>query len=59
MSFEEAAILESHGMDVVSPGGHSNSDEVDGNDFPEQVGSSVRLNGPLRTADSRGPAWFI
>ncbi|KAG7268008.1 hypothetical protein CRUP_025882 [Coryphaenoides rupestris] len=32
----EAAILESHGMDVVSPGGHSNSDEVDGNEFPEQ-----------------------
>ncbi|XP_059927519.1 homeobox-containing protein 1-like isoform X1 [Gadus macrocephalus] len=38
----EAAILESHGMDVVSPGGHSNSDEVDGNDFPEQ-GSEVSV----------------
>ncbi|KAJ3592972.1 hypothetical protein NHX12_005310 [Muraenolepis orangiensis] len=38
----EAAILESHGMDVVSPGGHSNSDEVDGNEFPEQ-GSEVSV----------------
>ena len=35
--FEEAAILESHGIEVQSPGGHSNSDEVDGNDFPDQV----------------------
>ncbi|XP_054626535.1 homeobox-containing protein 1-like isoform X6 [Dunckerocampus dactyliophorus] len=32
----EATILESHGIDVQSPGGQSNSDEVDGNDFPEQ-----------------------
>ncbi|XP_061876758.1 homeobox-containing protein 1-like isoform X4 [Entelurus aequoreus] len=32
----EAAILESHGIDVQSPGGQSNSDEVDANDFPEQ-----------------------
>ncbi|XP_054626530.1 homeobox-containing protein 1-like isoform X2 [Dunckerocampus dactyliophorus] len=31
-----ATILESHGIDVQSPGGQSNSDEVDGNDFPEQ-----------------------
>lgn len=35
--FEEAAILESHGIEVQSPGGQSNSDEVDGNDFPDQV----------------------
>lgn len=35
--FEEAAILESHGIEVQSPGGQSNSDEVDSNDFPEQV----------------------
>ncbi|KAM9860809.1 homeobox-containing protein 1-like [Aulostomus maculatus] len=33
----EAAILESHGIDVQSPGGQSNSDEVDGNDFPDQA----------------------
>lgn len=32
-----AAILESHGIEVQSPGGQSNSDEVDGNDFPDQV----------------------
>ncbi|KAM3877078.1 homeobox-containing protein 1-like [Diretmus argenteus] len=32
----EAAILESHGIEVQSPGGQSNSDEVDGNDFPDQ-----------------------
>nr|XP_057934842.1 homeobox-containing protein 1-like isoform X2 [Doryrhamphus excisus] len=31
-----ATILESHGIDVQSPGGQSNSDEVDGNDFAEQ-----------------------
>lgn len=35
--FEEAAILESHGIEVQSPGGQSNSDDVDGNDFPDQV----------------------
>lgn len=34
---EEAAILESHGIEVQSPGGQSNSDEVDGSDFPDQV----------------------
>uniref|UniRef100_A0A3B4TYP4 Homeobox-containing protein 1 n=1 Tax=Seriola dumerili TaxID=41447 RepID=A0A3B4TYP4_SERDU len=34
-----ATILESHGIDVQSPGGHSNSDDIDGNDFSEQVGS--------------------
>lgn len=33
---EEAAILESHGIEVESPGGLSNSDEVDASDFPEQ-----------------------
>ncbi|KAF0043545.1 hypothetical protein F2P81_004882 [Scophthalmus maximus] len=33
----EAAILESHGIEVQSPGGQSNSDEVDGNDFPDQA----------------------
>ncbi|KAM9432763.1 homeobox-containing protein 1-like isoform 1-T9 [Salvelinus alpinus] len=32
----EAAILESHGIEVQSPGGHSNSDEIDGNDFSDQ-----------------------
>ncbi|KAG9336134.1 hypothetical protein JZ751_002481, partial [Albula glossodonta] len=31
-----ATILESHGIDVQSPGGHSNSDDVDGNDYSEQ-----------------------
>lgn len=31
------AILESHGIEVQSPGGQSISDEVDGNDFPEQA----------------------
>ncbi|CAO2591319.1 Homeobox-containing protein 1 [Lemmus lemmus] len=38
--FEEAAILESHGIDVQSPGGHSNSDDVDGNDYSEQDDST-------------------
>uniref|UniRef100_A0A3Q2YSR3 Homeobox-containing protein 1 n=1 Tax=Hippocampus comes TaxID=109280 RepID=A0A3Q2YSR3_HIPCM len=33
----EATILESHGIDVQSPGGHSNSDDIDGNDFTDQV----------------------
>lgn len=37
-----AAILESHGIEVQSPGGQSNSDEVDGNDFPDQ-GCDVSL----------------
>ncbi|XP_058470346.1 homeobox-containing protein 1 isoform X2 [Solea solea] len=32
-----ATILESHGIDVQSPGGHSNSDDIDGNDFSEQA----------------------
>uniref|UniRef100_A0A671SJ36 Homeobox-containing protein 1 n=1 Tax=Sinocyclocheilus anshuiensis TaxID=1608454 RepID=A0A671SJ36_9TELE len=31
-----ATILESHGIDVQSPGGHSNSDDVDANDYNEQ-----------------------
>ncbi|KAF5892197.1 homeobox-containing protein 1 isoform X1, partial [Clarias magur] len=30
-----ATILESHGIDVQSPGGHSNSDDIDGNDYTE------------------------
>ncbi|XP_042188656.1 homeobox-containing protein 1-like [Callorhinchus milii] len=29
----EAAILETHGIDVQSPGAHSNSDDIDGSDF--------------------------
>ncbi|XP_068174238.1 homeobox-containing protein 1-like isoform X2 [Antennarius striatus] len=37
-----AAILESHGIEVQSPGGQSNSDEIDGNDFPDQ-GCDVSL----------------
>ncbi|XP_053239735.1 homeobox-containing protein 1 isoform X10 [Podarcis raffonei] len=36
----EAAILESHGIDVQSPGGHSNSDDIDGNDYSEQDDST-------------------
>ncbi|KAI1895823.1 hypothetical protein AGOR_G00110730 [Albula goreensis] len=35
-----ATILESHGIDVQSPGGHSNSDDVDGNDYSEQDDSN-------------------
>lgn len=35
--FQEATILESHGIDVQSPGGHSNSDDIDSNDYTEQV----------------------
>ncbi|XP_022528950.2 homeobox-containing protein 1a isoform X6 [Astyanax mexicanus] len=31
----EAAILESHGLDVQSPGGQSNSDEIDGTEYSE------------------------
>ncbi|KAM6943626.1 homeobox-containing protein 1-like [Xenentodon cancila] len=38
----EAAILESHGIEVQSPGGQSINDEVDGNDFPDQ-GCEVSL----------------
>ncbi|XP_077147851.1 homeobox-containing protein 1 isoform X3 [Ranitomeya variabilis] len=34
------AILESHGIDVQSPGVHSNSDDVDGNDYSEQDDST-------------------
>ncbi|XP_069751651.1 homeobox-containing protein 1-like isoform X3 [Narcine bancroftii] len=32
----EAAILESHGIDVQSPGGHSNSDDIEVNEYCEQ-----------------------
>lgn len=39
--FQEATILESHGIDVQSPGGHSNSDDIDGNDYTEQVRDQV------------------
>uniref|UniRef100_H3A1U7 Homeobox containing 1 n=1 Tax=Latimeria chalumnae TaxID=7897 RepID=H3A1U7_LATCH len=39
-TLQEAAILESHGIDVQSPGGHSNSDDVDGNDYSEQDDST-------------------
>uniref|UniRef100_A0A8B9RQ20 Homeobox containing 1 n=1 Tax=Accipiter nisus TaxID=211598 RepID=A0A8B9RQ20_9AVES len=49
----EAAILESHGIDVQSPGGHSNSDDVDGNDYSEQVSTVNELRGPKRES-SRG-----
>ncbi|XP_065112623.1 homeobox-containing protein 1 isoform X2 [Paramisgurnus dabryanus] len=34
--FQEATILENHGIDVQSPGGHSNSDDIDANDYNEQ-----------------------
>ncbi|XP_029114444.1 homeobox-containing protein 1-like isoform X8 [Scleropages formosus] len=34
------AILESHGIDMQSPGGHSNSDDIDGNDYSEQDDST-------------------
>ncbi|XP_013871030.1 homeobox-containing protein 1 isoform X2 [Austrofundulus limnaeus] len=44
-----AAILESHGIEVQSPGGQSNSDEVDGNDFPDQ-GCEVSLFDKRATA---------
>lgn len=50
VSFEEAAILESHGIEVQSPGGQSNSDEVDGNDFPDQVGNEFRTSAPALKA---------
>nr|XP_024003236.1 homeobox-containing protein 1-like [Salvelinus alpinus] len=33
----EATILESHGIEVQSPGGHSNSDDIDGGDYTEQA----------------------
>ncbi|KAL0967161.1 hypothetical protein UPYG_G00248590 [Umbra pygmaea] len=33
----EATILESHGIDVQSPGGHSNSDDIDGVDYSDQA----------------------
>ncbi|XP_060789717.1 homeobox-containing protein 1a isoform X2 [Neoarius graeffei] len=46
-----AAILETHGIDVQSPGGHSNSDEIDGNDFSEP-GAEPGLG----TDESMGPS---
>ncbi|XP_053093706.1 homeobox-containing protein 1a isoform X3 [Pangasianodon hypophthalmus] len=45
------AILETHGIDVQSPGGHSNSDEIDGNDFSEP-GAEPGLG----TDESTGPS---
>ncbi|XP_005169888.1 homeobox-containing protein 1a isoform X1 [Danio rerio] len=47
----EAAILESHGIDVQSPGGHSNSDEIDGNDYGEPVAADQVLG----MDDNTGP----
>ncbi|XP_065100887.2 homeobox-containing protein 1a isoform X2 [Paramisgurnus dabryanus] len=47
-----AAILESHGIDVQSPGGHSNSDEIDGNDYGEQVPADQVLG----MDDATGPS---
>ncbi|XP_048046712.1 homeobox-containing protein 1a isoform X2 [Megalobrama amblycephala] len=46
-----AAILESHGIDVQSPGGHSNSDEIDGNDYGEPVAADQVLG----MDDNAGP----
>ncbi|XP_057200145.1 homeobox-containing protein 1a isoform X3 [Triplophysa rosa] len=46
------AILESHGIDVQSPGGHSNSDEIDGNDYGEQVAADQVLG----MDDTTGPS---
>ncbi|XP_063039922.1 homeobox-containing protein 1a isoform X3 [Engraulis encrasicolus] len=40
-----AAILETHGLDVQSPGGHSNSDDIDGGDYGDQVASDQTLAG--------------
>ncbi|XP_056332606.1 homeobox-containing protein 1a isoform X3 [Danio aesculapii] len=45
------AILESHGIDVQSPGGHSNSDEIDGNDYGEPVAADQVLG----MDDNTGP----
>uniref|UniRef100_A0A803SL68 Homeobox-containing protein 1 n=1 Tax=Anolis carolinensis TaxID=28377 RepID=A0A803SL68_ANOCA len=54
-----AAILESHGIDVQSPGGHSNSDDVDGNDYSEQVSISAQVGGPGHAVPPLGhrPSW--
>ncbi|XP_028816918.1 homeobox-containing protein 1a isoform X5 [Denticeps clupeoides] len=46
------AILESHGIDVQSPGAHSNSDDIDGNDFAEQVAPDQALGGDDCTSHS-------
>ncbi|XP_060789721.1 homeobox-containing protein 1a isoform X6 [Neoarius graeffei] len=48
---QKPAILETHGIDVQSPGGHSNSDEIDGNDFSEP-GAEPGLG----TDESMGPS---
>lgn len=47
--FQEATILESHGIDVQSPGGHSNSDDIDANDYNEQVRESNGLDSASNT----------
>uniref|UniRef100_A0A673I342 Homeobox-containing protein 1-like n=1 Tax=Sinocyclocheilus rhinocerous TaxID=307959 RepID=A0A673I342_9TELE len=39
-----ATILESHGIDVQSPGGHSNSDDVDANDYNEQDDAGIHAD---------------
>ncbi|XP_030633065.1 homeobox-containing protein 1a [Chanos chanos] len=57
----EAAILESHGIDVQSPGGHSNSDDIDGNDYSEQGAGDQVLAGravPRAFGFSRGDQSF-
>ncbi|XP_051500369.1 homeobox-containing protein 1-like isoform X5 [Myxocyprinus asiaticus] len=40
----EATILENHGIDVQSPGGHSNSDDIDANDYNEQDDGANHLD---------------
>ncbi|MBN3296439.1 HMBX1 protein, partial [Amia calva] len=50
----EAAILESHGIDVQSPGGHSNSDDIDGNDYSEQVRCACPDDAPGLDVSGRG-----
>uniref|UniRef100_UPI00358E13AA homeobox-containing protein 1 isoform X4 n=1 Tax=Myxine glutinosa TaxID=7769 RepID=UPI00358E13AA len=43
----EAAILESHGLEVQSPGAHSNSDDVEGTEFLEQIHAMPLIKDPL------------
>lgn len=52
---QEATILESHGIDVQSPGGHSNSDDIDGNDFSEQVARSSKSETGPRSGTVANP----
>lgn len=37
LTFSEAAILESHGIEVPSPSCHSNGEEVENQEFGDQV----------------------